>query len=190
MRWQEMAKQLWDSHRHALILLGVLLILNLLLFAVLEQVVVPRVAEQKSNFLARQAEVRQLLRHQGGAANTPEEAYLMAVADLQKFRQTIPDYQEFTGLIEELMILSSRAGMNIGKIAYDTSPSAGSELLTLDLQFNVAGDYGQIKRFIHSLEQSARLIAIKQISLQGATDQGVNLRLNLETYFRSGGRDT
>jgi hypothetical protein len=34
------------------------------------------------------------------------------------------------------------------------------------------------------------LIAIKQIGLQGADDKGVNLRLNLETYFRPGGRDT
>jgi len=190
MRWQEMAEQLWESHRPSLISLGVLLILNLLLFAVIEQVVAPRVAEQKSNFLKRQAEVRQLMRHQGGAANTPEKAYLMAVEDLKKFRQIIPDYEEFTGLIEELLVLSDRAGMNITRIAYNTSQLEESELLKLDLKFNVAGDYSQIKRFIHSLEQSARLIAIKQIGLQGASDEGVSLRLNLETYFRPGGRDT
>ena len=62
--------------------------------------------------------------------------------------------------------------------------------MQLDLKFNVAGDYDQIKRFIHSLEQSTRLIAIKQVGLQSANDEGVNLRLNLETYFRTGGRDT
>lgn len=190
MRWKQMAEQLWESHRRSIILLGALLILNLLLIAVMEQIVAPRVAEQKSHFLKRQAEVRQLLRNQGGTTNTPEQAYLMAIDELAKFRQVIPDYQEFTGLIEELLVLSSRAGMNISRIAYNTSQIKESELLKLDLQFNVAGDYDQIKRFIHSLEQSARLIAIKQIGLQSANDEGVNLRLNLETYFRSGGRDT
>ena len=189
MRWKEMAEQLWQSHRPALILLGVLLVLNLLFFAVLEQFVAPRVAEQTSRFLTRQAEVRQLLHNQGGA-NTPEQAYHLAVEDLEKFRQIIPDYQEFTGLIEELLVLSSRAGMNITKIAYNSSQLKESELLQLDLKFNVAGDYDQIKRFIHSLEQSTRLITIKQIGLQGTNDEGIKLRLDLETYFRSGGRDT
>ena len=190
MRWKELTGQLWGSHRRALLLLGVLLILNLLLYATIEQFVAPRVAEQKSHFLKRQAEVRQLLRNQGGATNTPEQAYLMAVEDLTKFRQIIPDYQEFTGLIEELLVLSNSAGLNITRIGYSSAQLKESELMKLDLKFNVAGDYDQIKRFIHSLEQSTRLIAIKQVGLQSANDEGVNLRLNLETYFRTGGRDT
>ncbi len=190
MRWRELTGQLWKSHRNSLILLGVLLVLNLLLLVVLEQFVTPRVAERESNFLNRQTEVRQLLRNQGGATNPPEQAYLMAAQDLSKFFQAIPDYQEFTGLIEELLVLSSRARLNITKISYNSAQLKESELLKFGLNFNVSGDYDQIKKFIHSLEQSSRLIAIKQIGLQGADDKGVNLRLNLETYFRPGGRDT
>lgn len=190
MHWKELAGQLWKSHRSPLLLLGILLIVNLALFAALEQFVTPRVAEQESTFLQRQAEVRQLLRTQGGATNTPEQAYLMAAQDLSKFRQAIPDYKEFTGLIEDLLVLSNSARLNITKIAYNSTQLKENELLKLELKFNVAGDYDQIKRFIHSLEQSTRLIAIKQISLQGASDKGVNLRLTLETYFRTGGRDT
>ena len=190
MHWKELAGQLWKAHRSPLLLLGILLIVNLALFAALEQFVAPRVAEQESTFLKRQAEVRQLLRTRGGATNTPEQAYLMAAQDLSKFRQAIPDYKEFTGLIEDLLVLSNSARLNITKIAYNSMQLKESELLKLELNFNVAGDYDQIKRFIHSLEQSTRLIAIKQISLQGASDKGVNLRLKLETYFRTGGRDT
>jgi len=190
MRWKELARQLWKSHRSSLVLLGALLILNLLLLVTLEQFVTPRVAEQESTFLKRQAEIRQLLRNQGGATNTPEQEYLVAAQDLSKFRLTIPDYQEFTGLIEELLVLSSRAGLNITRIGYGSEQLKESELLKLELSFNVAGDYAQIKRFLHYLEQSARLIAIQQIDLQSADDKGVNLRLNLTTYFRPGGRDT
>ena len=190
MRLEKMAGQLWGSHRRSLILLGVMLILNLLLFAVIKQFVTPRVAEQKSHYLQRQAEVRQLLRNRGGATNTPEQVYFMAVEDLSKFHQMIPDYQEFTSLIEELLVLSNNASLNIDRIAYSSSQRKESKLLKLELNFNVAGDYGQIKKFIHSLEQSTRLITIKQISLQGASDEGVDLRLKLETYFFTQERDT
>lgn len=190
MRWKELAGQLWKSHRSPLMLLGVLLISNLLLFAALEQFVTPRVTEQERTFLKRQAEIRQLLRNRGGATNTPEQAYLMASQDLSKFHQAIPDYKEFTGLVEDLLVLSNSASLNINKISYNSTQLKESELLKFELNFNVAGDYEQIKSFIHSLEQLNRLIAIKQISLQGASDKGVNLRLKLETYFRSVERDT
>lgn len=190
MRWNELTGQLWQSHRSALILLSLLLILNLLLYVALVQFVTPRIAEQESTFLKRQTEVRQLLRNQGGATNNPEQVYLAAIQDLAKFRQSIPDYREFTGLIEELLVLSGRARLNITQIGYSSTQLEESALLKFDLDFNVAGDYDQIKRFIHSLEQSTRLIAIKQIDLQSADGEGVKLRLNLETYFRPGGRDT
>jgi type IV pilus assembly protein PilO len=190
MRWNELARQLWKSHRSLLILLGVLAILNLLTYVALVQFVAPRIAEQESTFLKRQTEVRRLLRNQGGPTNTPEQTYLMAVQDLAKFRQAIPDYREFTGLIEELLVLSSRSHLNITQIGYNSTQLEESALLKFELNFNVAGDYDQIKRFIHSLEQSTRLIAIKQIGLEGADDKSVNLRLKLETFFRSGGRET
>jgi type IV pilus assembly protein PilO len=190
MRLQEMVELLWKSQRGLLLLLGTLLVLNLLLFTVLERWIVPEVAEQESRFLQRQTEVRQLMRKQGRTAITPEQLYVLARQDTIKFQQAVPDYQEFTGLIEELLILSSRAHLDITQISYSSEELKKSPLLKLNLNFNVVGDYEQLKKFIHSLEQSLRLITIKQISLQGANDDGVNLRLNLETFFRTGSRES
>lgn len=190
MRWTEMLKQLWKSHRGSLILLGLLLVLNLLIFVALEQLIVPRVTEQESRFLKRQAEVRQLLHKQGGTAKTPVQLYVLASQDLSRFQQAVPDYQDFTGLIEELLVLSNRARLNINRISYGSEELKESPLLQFSLNFNVVGDYKQIKKFIHSLEQSVRLITIKQISLQSADNNSVNLRLNLETFFRQGSRES
>jgi type IV pilus assembly protein PilO len=190
MRLKEMLEQLWKSYRGSLILLGVLLVLNLLLFTALQQFIAPRVAEQESRFLQEQAEVRQLLHKQGATAKSPEQLYVLATQDLAKFQQAVPDYQEFTALIEELLVLSSRANLNITQISYRSEELPENLLLKFDLNFNVAGDYKQIKKFIHSLEQSVRLIAIKQISLQSADNDGVSLRLSLETFFRPGSRES
>ena len=189
MRLREMVELLWKSQRGLLLLLGTLLVLNLLLFTVLEQWIVPQVAEQESRFLQKQTEVRQLMHKQGRAAITPEQLYLLASQDTIKFQQAVPDYQEFTGLIEELLILSNRAHLDITRIGYSSEKLKKSPLLKFSLNFNVVGDYEQLKKFIHSLEQSIRLITIKQISLQGANDDGVNLRLSLETFFRTGSRE-
>jgi type IV pilus assembly protein PilO len=190
MRLREILEQLWKSQRGLLILLGVLLVLNLLLFTALQQFIVPRVAEQEIRFLQEQSEVRQLLHKQGATAKSPEQFYVLATQDLAKFQQAVPDYQEFTSLIEELLVLSSRANLNITQISYRSEELPENLLLKFDLNFNVAGDYKQIKKFIHSLEQSVRLLAIKQISLQSADNDGVSLRLSLETFFRPGSRES
>lgn len=190
MRWRELLEQLWKSQRGLLIGLGILLVLNLLLFVVLEQWVAPKVAEQESLFLKRQAEVRQALHKQGSSARTPQQLYVLARQDLSRFEQAVPDYREFTGLIEELLVLSSQARLNITQISYASEELEKSPFLKFNLNFNVTGDYEQVKKFIHSLEQSVRLITIKQLSLQGADDDGVNLRLSLETFFRPGSRQS
>ena len=190
MRLTEMLEQLWKSHRGSLILLGVLMVLNLLLFAAFEQLIVPRVVEQESRFLQRQSEVRLLLRKQGGTIKTPAQLYVLASQDVSRFQQVVPDYQDFTGLIEELLVLSSRAHLNITRISYSSKTLKKIPLLKFSLNFNVAGDYAQIKRFVHSLEQSVRLITIRKISLQSADDDGVSLRLSLETFFRPGSRES
>ena len=189
MRWRELLEQLWKSQRGLLILLAALLALNLLIFAALEQLIVPKVAEQEVRFLQRQAEVRQQRHNQASTAITPEQLYVLASQDVSKFQQAVPDYQEFTGLIEELLVLSNRARLNITQINYSSEELKQSPLLKFSLGFNVAGDYEQVKKFIHSLEQSVRLITIKQISLQSADNEGVNLRLSLETFFRAGSRE-
>jgi len=98
----------------------------------------------------------------------------------------VPDYQEFTGLIDELLVLSSRARLNITQISYRSEMLKEAPLLQYSLDFTVTGDYEQLKKFIFALEQSVRLITIKQISLQSAEETGVNLRLGLETFFRTG----
>ena len=190
MRLTEMLEQLRKSHRGSLILLGVLLVLNLLLFIALQQFIVPQVAEQESRFLQEQAEVRQLLHKQGVTAKSPEQLYVLASQDLSRFQQAVPDYQDFTGLIEELLVLSNRANLNITQISYRSEELPENLLLKFDLNFNVSGDYKQLKKFIHSLEQSVRLIVIKQISLKSADNDGVSLRLSLETFFRPGSRES
>ena len=93
MRIKDLLKLLWTAHRGSLLLLGILLLLNVALSVALEQFVVPQVAAEEGRFLRRQAEVRQLLRNQGGSAETPEQLYVLASQDFSKFEQAVPEYR-------------------------------------------------------------------------------------------------
>lgn len=190
MRIKEIPELLWETHRGSLLSLGVLLVLNVLLFVALGQFIVPKVVEEETRYLKRQSEVRQLLRNQGGTAETPEQLYVLASQDVNKFAQSIPEYRDFTALIEELLVLSNRARLNLAQISYSSEDIEESQLLKFSLNFNVAGNYEQLKKFIHSLEQSSRLITIKKISLQSVEGDVVKLGLSLETLFHSGGRES
>lgn len=190
MRIKDLLELLWGTHRGSLLLLGALLALNLLLFVALGQFIVPNVVEEETRYLKRQSEVRQLLRNQGGNAETPEQLYVLASQDVSKFEQSIPEYRDFTALIEEILVFSNRASLNITQISYSSEELKKVPLLKFSLNFNVAGNYEQIKKFIHSLEQSSRLITIKQISLQSVEGNAVRLGLSLETLFWPGSRES
>jgi len=190
MRMVELARLFWQSQRKMIIFLALLGGLNLILIFSIEQFLVPKVADQENYFLRRQSEVRQLLHNKGQKAETPEQYFVSGRQDLERFRLVVPHYQEFTGLIEELLVLSNRANLKISQISYDSEELNEIRLLKLTLKFNVSGNYEQVKKFIHSLEQSVRLITINQISLQESDDNGVNLSLNLETFFRPGGDES
>ena len=190
MHAKDVISQVWRYHHKALQALVVLLLLNICLFVVINQWLVPQVMEKERTLLKQQAEQRERLHSQGGGAMTSGQKYVLASQDISQFKQSIPDYQEFTGLIEELLVLSNQARLNITQISYATNDVKESSLLKLELNFSVAGDYEQIKRFIHSLEQSSRLLALTQVSLQESDEQGVRLLLSLETYFNSEEQDS
>lgn len=185
MQGRQLLQQLWQSQRSLLVLLTLLILANLTLFLTVERLLVPDVTELESRYIRRQAEVRQLLRHQLGRADSPEQQFVLASQDLDEFYRSIPVYADFTGLISELVNLSAQAGLDITQINYQPERDLQGALLRYDLAFNVSGRYEQLKKFIHTLEQSDRLLIIRSIGLQSSNEGGVNLRLSLETYFRT-----
>lgn len=180
----ELLAQLWRAHRAQLIALGVLLLANVVLYLWLSQSLAPTVSAVEDRYIKRQAEVRQILRNKGDLANSPEQRFVLASQDISEFREEIPEYQEFTELIEELLVLSNRAGLNITQVNYKPKTVEETRLLRYNFSFSVNGTYKQVKQFVHLLEQSRRLLVITQIGWQGTEGGNVGLRLNMETYFR------
>lgn len=187
MPWGGMLGELWQGQRRWLVAVGLLLVVNLSLYALLQQFLVPRVAEREQRFIQRQDQARQLLHEADGMADTPERHYLRTRQDIERFLSIVPDYEEFTGLIDELLVLAYRSDLTIRQITYATEELQSVALRQYNLAFTVNGSYENLKQFIHALEQSPRIMAIEQIALNTRdrdSGQEVSLRLSLQTVFR------
>lgn len=178
----------WRLNRRIPLLIGGLILLNILLYAAISYVVTPRLNALERLYIERQTQVREARSGGNGvSAENPREIFRRGEEDLGTFRAEVPSRSEFTALIGEIYSLAGEAGLSIDRIAYDPEEIPGRALLRYTLNFSVGGDYGQIKRFVYSLEQSDRLIALEELSLSGgkAEEGEVNLRVRLSTYFKT-----
>ena len=180
-------RQLWLGHRGWVIVTGLLLVLNLAMVLVLHQYQEPEVTAREQQLRQRQAEARGV----SMSDDTPAQLLADGERDLTAFRERIPPYREFTGLVLELEEMADEAGLELGQVSYKNEREPADDLLRYTLTFTVAGGYRDIKQFIHALEQSPRLLILRQIGLQGveqdSDESDVRLQLTLETYFRPGG---
>ena len=180
----DFARQLWTGHRLPVSLVGLLLLVNLLLVVLLQQYLVPKVSAGEQLLLERQAELRG-----GGTGDSPARLFAQGEKDLAAFREKVPMHQEFTGLIVELEDLAEEAGLDLTQISYQNDRDKDGDFLRYTLTFTVTGRYRDVKEFVHSLEQSPRLIILRQIGLQGVggeSETDVRLQLSVETFFRYG----
>ena len=109
--------------------------------------------------------------------------------DLEYFYQMVPPRSGLGSFIGRLYSYAAAAGIDIEKISYAAKPVKETELLGYQLSFTVSGSYAQVKKFIHKLENSPSLLILDKISLAGArqaTEEIVNLQMQLQTFFREG----
>ena len=119
-----------------------------------------------------------------GDSESPVIIYTRGIEDLQKFRQAIPDQSKLSSLVDELFSLADRAGLSISSVQYNSIKEPEQQLLRYKINYRVVGTYKQIKKMVHLIEQSERIIFIDELSLGGASkDESVSLSLSLTTFF-------
>lgn len=175
------------NRKYPLTILG-LLLLNVVVYLLLVYLVSPWVEGLERRYIEQQSRVRQT--QQGLAAlATPQSIFRQGQIDLQTFADQVPLRSEFPALMSDLYLLARKAGLDIDRITYDPKIVTEAGLLRYSLVFTLAGDYSQVKLFVHSLEQSSRLIGIDEIALSSGEDEAgkrsVLLRVRLTTFFKA-----
>ncbi len=95
----------------------------------------------------------------------------------------IPTQNDMPLLVKDLVQNARRLNLSVSSVKYDMPRRAIGELAMLDFSFPVEGRYPDIKRFIHSVETSDRLVGIETLKL--TSEQGrVRLDMKLVTYVK------
>jgi type IV pilus assembly protein PilO len=176
---------LWRQDRKMPLVLAVLLVLNLFGWWVAGRVLAPRV-EVARRALAQEQE-RQRRQIERGGVVPGAVGYREAREKIDRFHRSLLSKDQLTVFLSEVYSLARSAGLDIDRISYDPEHVREQNLLRYTLNFSVAGDYAQIKKFIRSLERSGSIMILGKVNLSGeqADKDRVSLRLQLTTYFMS-----
>ncbi|TYO98738.1 type IV pilus assembly protein PilO [Geothermobacter ehrlichii] len=178
---------LWRLNRWIPVLLALLLVADLGSYLYLARVINPGLYARERTFIELQQRARQARRTELAARN-PRQVFRKGQKDLEQFLARVPGQDELSALVGDLFAMARKAGLDIKAVDYRPKPLPEQGLIEYALSFSVAGEYGQVKRFIYLIEKSERLVVVDQLNLdRGRKDEGtVRLSIRMTTYFRRG----
>ena len=99
--------------------------------------------------------------------------------------------QDLTGArrltFARLAQLAAKSQLDFERRKYEPVVERGSNLTRLKVTMELAGSYGDIRDFIHTIESSPEFVVIDDVGLTEGVQSGDSLRLTLQlsTYFRT-----
>lgn len=185
-------KVVWEQNRGMLIVLATLLIVCTGLFLTEDQFGEPELERLRLEQSSLQQQLRQQ-QQQVTKEGMPLSAAGQIAKDLSAFHKKIPTKVEFADFIGDLFAWATKANLVIRQVSYQPKVDPELGFLQYGLNFSVKGTYAQLKKFIHLLENSSRILIIDSISLSGrpGSEDEINevaLNIKLTTYFQEEAR--
>lgn len=109
--------------------------------------------------------------------------------ELAGIKQGIPTQKDMPLLIKDLVQAARRLNLAVSSITYDMPKRNGKELAMLSFQFPAEGRYPDIKRFIHQVETSDRLVGIQDLKLTENNGR-IKVDMKLVTYIKESVKET
>jgi hypothetical protein len=180
------------ENRKPLIWLGAGLVINVLVYAFGVYPLSQRVANvtQRNQTAARALAAARLENSQASGALTGKDR---AVSELATFYTSVLP-QDLAGARRlshlRLAQLARMHNLSYGRASSEPIVDRDSKLVQLRTELTLAGSYGGVRSFLHSLETAPEFVVIDNVALAESADAGdrVELALVLSTYFRSAQR--
>jgi hypothetical protein len=191
---------IWREKRILLIVLGVLLLANTIFFFTYRVQYVSRLQD-----LAERQEQTQSRLDQVRHARITSEQQLAAYKKVQTDLQVLYNerwstlMQRLTALIDEVKRLAAASHLSPPSYTFSNGETKSTSVTTtgikgsigtttVEIAFNVQGNYEQVRRLINLLELSDQFVIIDGISLTAAEATGaekvLSLNIRLKTLFR------
>lgn len=148
-----------------------------------------RVQAQEERALTAERSVA-IARQQLEAAKSSATAKDRAAADLERFyKEVLPESQTGARRLTYLRLakLAEDARVRYERRSVDQVRARESELVEMKTVMVLAGEYNQVRTFIHRLETSPEFVVIRDVQLASQEEATAPLSLTVElaTYYRS-----
>lgn len=178
---------IWGRNRGKFICLALLLLLVGGALAGNRILVEPELLSLSAEKTQLEKKVRHRL-HKGVRKGFPLSQEVRFEKKQKELDRLVPQEKDFSLFVGELFSWAQRSGLKIHGVDYKPDSKSGSGFLRYGLRFSVQGSYASIKKFVHLMENSERIVIIEKIHLNRADGQKLNSRVNLQiqlsTYFR------
>lgn len=176
------------DHRRLVMAVGVLLVLDCLLYAVAVYPWSRRVAQAEADAAAAEGRLAQA----GAAHRTAAETAASTSRDedrLEQFYAEVlpPDFAQARAILSSLLDrLAADAGLVIERQSSAADQERGSRLSRLSTTMVLAGEYEDVRGFLHVLETAPEFVLVEEVVLGrgNESDTGLELTLGVSTYYR------
>ena len=169
---------------------AILLLLNVALFAAVVYPLSNKVAGGEANAAASAAAL-EAARRDYALARATVAGKSQADIELQKFYgEVLPPDLSGARRITYLRIeqLARECNLRLDRENTNPKPIADSSLVRVTYSAALSGEYRDIRRFIHAIETAPEFLVLELVELsQAEEDRGVNLNVQMATYYRIAG---
>jgi Tfp pilus assembly protein PilO len=177
------------EHRRAVYALAGGFVINVLVFAFLVYPLQSDVANVEQRTKAAEAELA-AAQSDFGRANGTLTGKDRALKELDTFYSSVlakdlPGARRLT--FARLAQMAAESNLDFERRKYEPVIERGSNLTRLKVNMDLAGNYADIRDFIHEIESSPEFVVIDDVGLtEGVTNSdSLRLTLQLSTYFRT-----
>ena len=178
---KEALQELVRQKRNMLILLAVLLVINILLYAVTNAYLAPAIISSQASWNA--------LRQRVAIAGRADVAsvYQRGVDDLKKLSSRVPEKRQFARVLGELLDSAASSGVVTGAVSYKPQTVKGQDLLAYGITMSVSGSYAAVKSFLGDLQRNNELIVVDGISMANSDlfEENVVMEVHVSIYLQS-----
>ena len=189
MQKATLLKAVWEQARIWFCFIVLLILLSLLLYFYQSQFVGSETERLLQRRLSLQGQVKDR-QEKLAESGVPVSAVEQLESELQRFSGLIPPKQKFSNFVGDLFSWAAQCQLEIRQVNYRPEIDDETEYLNYGVSFAVQGSYQQLKKFIHLLENSSRILIIDTITLGGRqktdANDNVTLQIRLTTFFREG----
>ena len=177
---KQVVQELYQQKKRMLIIAGVLLVLNIALYALVSSYLDPAVNKSRASW----NDLRQRLAVAGKV--DVATVFRRGTDDLKKLMTRIPAKRDFPRVLGDILDVAASNAVVTGTVSYKPEDVKGQNLLAYGVSMSVGGSYAAIKSFLADLQKSTEMIIVDSMSIskRDLYEENVTLDLKLTVYLQ------